>query len=163
MAEVVGVLGVLVGVGALVFAFLAWKVSRKQLGLAEEQATLRPHLVASFKRVVFHYRPPNPGSPLVQAAVIFDVKNEGRSVANNVRCVVRLKEEDLVPDDMHGVNNDFSADRIGPRDWHPHQINVGIRSYGPTEAHYWCVCDEVGETEGDIPFEVPEPPEPEEG
>ena len=31
-----------VGVGALVFAYLAWGVSRKQLRLAREQATLRP-------------------------------------------------------------------------------------------------------------------------
>ena len=34
--------GVVVGVGALVFAYLAWGVSRKQLRLGREQATLRP-------------------------------------------------------------------------------------------------------------------------
>jgi len=134
----------------------------EQLRIAREQAALVPLLAVSFKAVVFHNRPPNAGSPLVQAAVVFNVTNEGRSVAHNVRCVVRFKEEDLVPDDMHGANYDFTAQRIGPKDRHPYQINVGIRSYGLTKAHYWCVCDEVGDTEGEIPFEVPEPPEPDE-
>jgi hypothetical protein len=82
--------GVLVGTGALVFAFLAWRVSNMQLSLAQEEATLRPRLVISFREVVFHYRPPNPGSQHVQAEIVFIIANKGRSAAHNVRCKIRL-------------------------------------------------------------------------
>jgi hypothetical protein len=88
--------GVVVGAGALVFAYLAWWVSRKQLRLAREQATLRPKIVASFKAVEFHpplnilLPPPDP-----QAAIVFDLANNGRSAAHNVRCEFRFEEQHL--------------------------------------------------------------------
>lgn len=99
-----------IGAGALIFACLAWWVSRKQLRLAQEQAELRPQLVVSFREVAFHYHPPDPGSEYVQVAIVFDIANNGRSAAHNVTCKFRLEEQHLVPDDMHGPNRDFSAE-----------------------------------------------------
>jgi hypothetical protein len=148
--------GVVVGVGALVFAWLAWRVSRKQLKLAQEEAELRPDLEVSFNDVLFHHRPPNPGSRYVQAAIRFYISNNGRSAAHNVHCEIRLDEERLELDDMHGPNRDYSAPYMGPKSTKAYAKNVGIRVYGPTEAHYRCVCDEVGDIEGAIEFEVPE-------
>ena len=148
--------GVAVGVGALIFAYLAWRVSKNQLRLAQEEAELRPQVAVSFNEVVFHYRPPNPGSQYVQVAIVFDIANNGRSATHNVHCEIRLDEEHLELDDMHGENRAFNAPYMGPKSTNPYSINAGIRSYGPTRAHYRCVCDEVGETEGVIEFEVPE-------
>jgi hypothetical protein len=153
--NVEGWIGVAVGAGALLFAFLAWLVPRKRLRFAEEEATLRPRIDVSFRKVAFHYRPDNPGSKYVQAAIGFNIANSGRSAAHNVRCEVRLDEQHLVPDDLHGVNHDFFREYMGLKSTDAHHVNVGIRSYGPTKAHYRCVCDEVGEIEGDIEFEVP--------
>jgi hypothetical protein len=48
--------GVAVGVGALIFAWLAWRVSKQELRLAQEEAELRPKLVISFKKVVYRHR-----------------------------------------------------------------------------------------------------------
>jgi hypothetical protein len=112
--NVEGWIGVAVGAGALLFAFLAWLVSRKQLRLAEEEATLRPRIDVSFRKVAFHYRPDNPGSKYVQAAIGFNIANSGRSAAHNVRCEVRMDEQHLVPDDLHGVNHDFSLSAGAP-------------------------------------------------
>ena len=123
---------------------------------AQEEAKLRPKLVVSLKEVVFHHRPPNPGSQYVQAAIVFNVANVGRSAAHHVRCKVQLDERHLELDDMHGQNHDFSAERLGPSCDAPHQVNVGILSYGPTEASYVCACDEVGESKGRVAFVVPE-------
>jgi hypothetical protein len=147
---------VVVGVGALIFAYLAWRVSKKQLRLAQEQAERRPRLVVSFREVAFHYRPPDPSSQYVRAAIVFNITNSGRSAAHNVTCEIRLEEQHLVPDDMHGPNRDFSAARLGPSVTTVHSVNVGIRFYGPTNARYRCTCDEVGEVRGVIEFNVPE-------
>jgi hypothetical protein len=153
---VVAVVSLLVGIGALGYARRAAKVSEEELEVAREQATLRPKLVVSRRDVVPHHRPENPGSPLVQAAVVFNGTNEGRSAAHNVRCEVRLDERHLVLDDMHGVNSAFFAERIGPEDTKVLQRNVGILVHGPTEASYTCWCDEVGKSEGRVALEVPE-------
>ena len=110
----------------------------------------------SLKQAAFHRRPLNPGSKYVQAAIVLDMVNNGRSVEHNVTCEVRFEEQDAIPDDMHGVSRDYFALRMGPSSTGVHSVNVGILSYGPTKAHYRCVCDEVGETEGVIEFDVPE-------
>jgi hypothetical protein len=48
---------------------------------------------------------------------------------------------------------------MGPKDTEAaHRVNVSVRTHGPTKAQYRCICDEVGETEGVIEFEVREPP-----
>ena len=152
----VAVVSLLVGVGALLYAKRATKVSEAELALAKEQATLRPRLVVSCRQVVFHPRHDPPGSPLVQAVIAFNVTNDGRSAATNVRCEIRLDERHLELDDLHGANNPIVEDRIGPEDTKVHQRNVGIVAHGPTEATYTCWCDEVGKSEGRIPFVVPE-------
>jgi hypothetical protein len=148
--------GVAVGVGALIFAYLAWRVSKTQLRLAQEEAELRPQIVVSFNKVQFHPRPPDPGSRYVQAAIGFDISNNGRSAAHNVHCEIRLDEERLELDDLHGPNHDYSAPYMTPKSTKAYSKKVGILVYGPTEAHYRCVCDEVGDIEGVIEFEVPE-------
>jgi hypothetical protein len=48
----VGWISVLVGAGALVFAYLAWRVSQKQLRLAQEQAKMRPELAISEMQLI---------------------------------------------------------------------------------------------------------------
>ena len=138
------------------YARRAARVSEEELELTKEQSTLRPRLVVSLKTVVFHHRPDPPGSPLVQAAIVFNVTNAGRSAAHNVRCEIRLDERHLELDDLHGENRDFFAERIGPADTKAYSLNVGIVVSGPTEASYTCACDEVGESEGSVAFVVPE-------
>jgi hypothetical protein len=66
----------------------------------------------------------------------------------------------IVPDNgYHGVNADFFRQHMGPKDTEAaHRVNVSVRTHGPTKAQYRCICDEVGETEGVIEFEVREPP-----
>ena len=110
----------------------------------------------SFKTVVYHSRPRDPGTQYPQAAVVFNITNAGRSAAHNVHCGVRLDERRLILSDMHGANHDYFRPHLGPTATEPHQINVGVVAHGPTEARYRFVCDEVGESEGTIEFKVPE-------
>jgi hypothetical protein len=58
--------------------------------------------------------------------------------------------------ELHGKNSPFAKEYMGPSQTDPYQINVGIRAYGPTKAHYSCICDEVGEANGDVEFTVPQ-------
>ena len=153
VAAVAGIVSVIVTV---VYGEVQRRLSIRQLRLAQEEAGLRPKLTVSLRTVAYHYRPPNPGSKYEQAAIVFDVTNGGRSAAHNVSCEVRLDERHLELDDMHGQNRDFFAPHIGPSATLPHQVNVGVLSVGPTVARYRCVCDEVGESEGHLEFEVPE-------
>jgi hypothetical protein len=104
---------------------------------------------------VYHPRPSDPGTQYPHAAIVFDVTNDGRSAAHNVHCEIRLDERHLIPDDMYGTNHPFFTEHLGPSDTKAHQINVAVLAHGPTEAHYRCVCDEVGKSEGSIEFEVP--------
>lgn len=149
--------GVVVGVGALIFAWLAWRVSKQELHLAQEEAELRPKLVLSFKTAVYHPRPPDPGTEHPHASIVFNVTNDGRSAAHYVQCEISLDERHLIPDEMYGANYDFDRPRLGPTATEPHQINVAVLAHGPTEARYHFVCDEVGKSEeGTIRFNVPE-------
>ena len=54
-----------------------------------------------------------------------------------------------MPDNSyHGVNADFFGQHMGPKDTEAaHQVNVSVRTHGPTKAQYRCTCDEAGETE----------------
>ena len=153
VAAIAGIVAVVV---TIIYGEIQRRSARRQLRLAQEEAELRPKLVVSLKDVVFHHRPDNPGSRHVQAAVVFNVANDGRTAAHHVRCEVRLDERHLELDDMHGQNRDFFAERLGPSRDAPHQVNVGILTHGPTEAQYVCACDEVGESEGSVAFVVPE-------
>ena len=153
---VAAIAGIAAVITTIVYGEIQRRLARRQLRLAQEEAELRPKLVLSLKEVVFHHRPPNPGSQHVQASIVFNVTNDGKSAAHHVRCEVRLDERHLELDDMHGMNQDFSAERLGPSCAAPHQVNVGILSHGPTEASYVCACDEVGESEGRVAFVVPE-------
>lgn len=160
IAAIAGIVAAVVSILALgatvAYGEIERRLGEEQLRLAQEAAELRPKLVLSLRTVVYHYRPPNPGSTHAQAAVIFDVTNEGRSAAHNVSCEVHLDERHLELDDMHGQNHNFFAPHIGPSATVPHQINVGVLSVGPTVARYRCVCDEVGESEGRVGLAVPE-------
>jgi hypothetical protein len=148
--------GLAVGVGALIFAWLAWRVSKKELRLAQEEAELRPDLVISLRTVVYHHRPRDPGTQYPHAAIVFNVMNDGRSAAHNVRCEISLDERHLIPDDVYGQNYPFFTEHLGPLATKQHQINAAVLSHGLTAAPYRCVCDEVGKSEGTIEFEVPE-------
>jgi hypothetical protein len=146
--------GALAGVGALVFAYLAWRVSKRGLGLAQQQAELRPHLVASLNTVAFHDLPPDTLVPHEQAAVVFDITNNGRTAAHGVRCEFRLEGPLGAPDPSMGENLDFEASYTGPKQTIPHTVRVSVYSYGSATARYNCICDEVGESEGVVEFEV---------
>jgi hypothetical protein len=150
------VVAAIAGIVAAITGIVAVIMTRKQLRLAEEEAELRPKLVISFKTVVYHPRPPEPGTPHPHAAIVFNVTNDGRSAAHNVLCEISLDEKHLTPDDMYGQNYPFSMERLGPSDTEPYQINAAVRAHGPTEAHYRCVCDKVGKSEGSVKFDVPE-------
>jgi hypothetical protein len=147
-------LGVAVGVGALVFAYLAWRVSKRQLRLAQEEAELRPQLVASAHALVFHTLQSNTPARYEQAALAFEITNNGRTAAHGVLCVFRLEEPFGEPDPRMGGNSDFQTAYIGPKQTLRHEVLVSVRGYGSTTVRYSCICDEVGETEGVIDFEV---------
>ena len=144
----------LAGVGALVFAYLAWQVSRRELRLARQQAELRPNLLASLNTVAFHDLPPDTLVPHEQAAVVFDITNNGRTAAHGVRCEFRLEGPLGAPDPTMGENHDFVANYVGPKQTIPHTVTVSVYSYGSATARYCCICDEVGESEGVVEFEV---------
>jgi hypothetical protein len=131
-------------------------MDRRVLRLAQEEAELRPKLVISLRKVVYHPRPSDPGTQYPHAAIGFDVTNDGRSAVHNVRCEISLDEEHLIPDDMYGQNYPFVWPHLGPSATEPHHINVAVLAHGPTEAHYRCVCDEVGESDGTVEFKIPE-------
>jgi hypothetical protein len=150
------VVAAIAGIVAAITGIVAVIMTRKQLRLAQEEAELRPKLVISFKKAVYHPRPSDPGTPHPHAAIVFNVKNDGRSAAHHVNCEISLDEERLIPDDMYGQNYPFSIERLGPSDTEPYQFNVAVLAHGPTEAHYRCVCDEVGESDGTVEFKIPE-------
>lgn len=157
---IVGIVAAIAGIAAVVVTIWYGQrelpLVREQLRLAQEEAELRPELVISLRTVVYHSRPRDPGTQYPHAAIVFDVTNDGRSAAHNVHCEVRLDERHLIPDDMYGTNHPFFTEHLGPSDTKAHQINVAVLAHGPTEAHYRCVCDEVGKSEGSVRFEVPE-------
>ena len=153
VAAIAGIVSVIV---TIVYGEVQRRLSMRQLRLAQEEAGLRPRLTVSLRTVVYHYRPPNPGSKYEQAAIVFDVTNDGRSAAHNVSCEVRLDERHLELDDLHGQNRNLFAPHIGPSATVPHAVNVGVLSVGPTVARYRVVCDAVGESEDQVEFEIPE-------
>jgi hypothetical protein len=154
---VAGIVAAIAGIVATVAAVAAWRVSRRELKLAEEAAELRPDLAVSLKEVVFHYQPPDSAAQYKQAALVFDVANRGRSVATNVRCDFHLPLQHLEPDDTHSVNHPFTADRMAPSGSQPHGLNVNVLEFGQTEVYCVCICDEVGKTEGLVTVSVPKP------
>lgn len=149
VAGIAGIVAAITGVVAVI-------MNRKQLRLAQEEAELRPELVLSFKTAKYHPRPPNPGTEHPHAVIVFNVTNDGRSAAHYVRCEISLDERHLIADETYGQNYDFDRTRLGPTSTEPHQINAAVLAHGPTEAGYRFVCDEVGESEGTLNFEVPE-------
>jgi hypothetical protein len=132
------------------------RLAREQLRLAQEEAELRPKLAVSLKTVQYQPRPPDAGWPHDKLALVFKVANNGRSAANSVRCEVHLDERCFAPDEMNLVAGSGEYGRLSPSESVPHQVNVDVLSYGPTEVRYVCTCDEVGPSEGIIEFEVPE-------
>ena len=152
----VGVGGLVVGVGALVFAYLAWRVSKEELKIAQEGAQLRPNLVASLREVAFHGPPSDSPAPYEQAAIVFSIKNNGRTAAHGVRCEVLFDNEKIeAPSHTLGENKDFTAPYMGPRQALVHGWNVSVREYGTTEVRYLCTCDEVGAAAGIVEVEIP--------
>jgi hypothetical protein len=154
VAAIAGVVAVIVTV---VYGEIERRTNRKQLRIAQEEAELRPRLSVSLRPVLYQPRPPNAGWPHDKVALVFDVTNDGRSAAHNVRCEVHLDEQHFAPDEMHTVAQSQPRPRLGPSESVPqHQVNVDVLSYGPTEARCVLTCDEVGEAGRYIEFEVPE-------
>jgi hypothetical protein len=133
------------------------KADKERLRRAWEQVETRPELVVSFEWAVMESHPPDRGSQYVKAAIVFRITNNGKGAAHNVRCEIRLDEQRLEPDGTHRKNRDsFFAPYIGPKTAKGFSKKGKIQVYGPTEAHYRCVCDEVGETKGIMEFQVSE-------
>ena len=153
---VAAIAGIAAVVATIVYGEIQRRLAGRQLQLAQEEAQLRPKLSVSLRPVLYQPRPPNAGWPHDKVALVFDVTNDGRSAAHNVRCEVHLDERHFAPDEMHTVAQSRDYPRLGPSESVPHQVNVDVLSYGPTEARYVCTCDEVGASEGTIEFEVSE-------
>jgi hypothetical protein len=153
VAAIAGIAAVLV---TIYYGEIQRRMDSRVLRLAQEEAELRPKLVISLRAVVYHHRPRDPGTQYPHAAIVFNVTNDGRSAAHNVLCEISLDEKHLIPDDMCDQNYDFSRPHLGPSATDPHQINAAVLAHGPTEAHYRCVCDEVGKSEGSVRFDIPE-------
>lgn len=132
------------------------KSEEERLRRAWKEIALRHDLVVSFEWAIMEYRSANRGSQYVNAAIVFRITNNGKSAAHNVHCEIRLDEQRLTLDDMHRKNRDFYAPCMAPKTSRNFSKKGGIRVYGPTKAHYLCVCDEAGEIEGVIEFEVSE-------
>ena len=130
------------------------KSDEEQLRLARGQATLRPDLEVSFNTVAFVDLPPDTLVPHEQAAVVFDITNNGRTAAHGVRCTFQLEEPLGAPDPMMGENHDFQANYVGPKQTFRHDVRASVHDYGWTKARYVCICDEVGESGGVVEFEV---------
>lgn len=153
---VIAVVSLLVGIGALGYARRAARVSEEELKLAREQATLRPKLAVSLKGRQYQTRPRNAGWPHDKLVLVFEVANNGRSAANNIRSEIHLDKRHFVRDESNPSYPDLSIPHLGPSDSKAQQISVDVLSYGPTKAHYVCTFDEVGTSEGAIEFEVHE-------
>jgi hypothetical protein len=154
---VAAIAGIAAVVATIVYGEIQRRMAGKQLRLAQEEAQLRPKLSVSLRPVMYQPRPPDTEWPHDKVALVFAVTNDGKSAAHNVRNEIDLDERHFAPDEMNQLpKRDLEVQRLGPRDTVPHQVNVDVLSYGPTEAHYVCKCDEVGESEGTIEFEVTE-------
>jgi len=104
--------------------------------------------------VVFPTLPPDTLVSYEQAVVVFDITNNGRTAAHRVRCGFRLGKPLEGPALVMGKNDNFRADYIGPKQTFRHDVRVSVLGYGSATARYSCICDEVGESEGVIEFEV---------
>lgn len=153
VAAIAGILAVIV---TIAYGEIQRRMAGKQLRLAQEEAELRPKLLVSLRPPLYQPRPPDAGWPHDKVALVFDITNEGRSAAHNVRFEVDLDEQHFAPDEMNMVAPMNPTPRLGPSESVPYQVNVDVLSYGPTEAHYTCTCDEVGESEGTVEVEVSE-------
>jgi hypothetical protein len=133
-----------------------WQKSEEErLRWAWEEFARRHNLVISFEWAIIEYRVPNRGGQYVNAAIVFRITNNGNSAVHNVHCEIHLDEKRLETDDTHRKNRDFYASYMAPKTARDFSKKGGIRIHGPTKAHYRCVCDEAGEIEGVIEFEVP--------
>ncbi len=151
---IASIFAAIAGIVATVAAIAAWRVSKRELTLAEEEAKLRPRIEVSFKTVAFHILPPDTTAPYEQAAIVFDITNNGRTAAHGVRCEFSV-DEPLGPNDpMTGTNYPFQAQYIGPKQTFSYDVRVSVYGYGSATARYSCICDEVGESEGLVEFEV---------
>ena len=152
---VAAIAGIAAVVATIVYGEIQRRMAGRQLRLAQEEAQLRPKLAVSLRPVLYQPRPPNAGWPHDKVALVFDITNDGRSAAHNVRFEVNLDERHFALDEMNIVPAN-PIPRLGPAESVPHQVNVDVLSYGPTKARYFCTCDEVGASEGTIEFEVSE-------
>jgi hypothetical protein len=148
--------GIVAVVATIFYGEIQRRMAGKQLRLAQEEAALRPKLSVSLKQITYQSRPREAEWPHDKASIVFDLKNVGRSAAHAVRCEVRLDKRHFAPDDMNIAPHPYSGPHLGPSDKVAVPLNVDVLHYGPTEAHYVCACDEVGESEGTIKFEIHE-------
>jgi hypothetical protein len=155
--SVVAATAVIAAVAATIYyGEIQRRMDRKQLRLAQEEVELRPKLSVTLREVVYQNRPKDAGWLHDKAAIVFDLMNDGRSAAHNVHCEIRLDGRHFAPDDMHHSNHPYTNRHLGPSAKVAVQLNVDVLHYGSTEARYTCVCDEVGESEGLVEFEVRE-------
>ena len=132
------------------------KADEERLRRVWEELALRHDLEVSFEWAIVEFRAPDRGWQYVNAAFVFRITNNGNSAVHNVRCEIHLDDQRLETDDTHRKNRDFYASYMAPRTARDFSKKGGIRVHGATKAHYRCVCDEAGEIEGVIEFEVPE-------
>ena len=140
---VAAVAGIAAVVATVVYGEIQRRMARKQLGLAQAEAELRPRLSVSLRQIAHQLRPENAGWPHDKVAIVFDLTNGGRKAAHNVRCDVRLDVRHFAPDAVHRAKHPYTNRHFGPSETVAVQLNVEVLHYGPTKARYTCVCDEV--------------------
>ena len=130
------------------------RLAQEELRLTRQQVELRPQLDVSFNTVAFDILPPNMTAPHEQAAIVFDIINNGRTAAHGVSCEFSV-DEPLGPNDPRtGTNYPFQAAYMGPKQTLSYDLRVSVYRHGSATARYTCICDEVGDSEGVIEFEV---------
>jgi hypothetical protein len=133
-----------VGVGALVFAHLAWWVSRKQLRLVP--GTKRPCALRDSGFFQSGGIPPSAQysttTPRATGGYRLQSSEQRQECSSQRSLRIPLRGTALiVPDNSyHGVNADFFGQHMGPKDTEAaHQVNVSVRTHGPTKAQYRCI------------------------
>ena len=165
-AQTIGVLGLLVGAGSLVFAFLAWRSSVRS---ESRRPKLELHVNDDHNPITFQSKEDG----LVFSHVLATLVNSGEVAAHNIRGHVEFEPRGYVKTvkgvrdahitDVFDNNAYFRWESLVPRPYppigtlrersfldSPRQFVIPITAMGQTrtELHFWFVCDEGASVEG---------------
>ncbi len=152
VAAIASIVAVIV---TIVYGEVERRLARRQLELAEEQATQRPSLEVSVLRRQFQYQwpIPIPNGYMRDGHLLFEIKNTGRTAAHNIECRFEFDTEHLEP----LGSSSFGFARLAP--FYPQimQVNARPHTHGLSRVSYRCAYDEGEPVTDTIEFEIPEP------